>query len=120
MATKTVKYDSFKRGDTPIFEFVYSPPYVGFSWTGIVADIAMTDVEDPANNSGAAIYRTAVALTIDGDNNATLSMQPTVAESKALTPEAVYNVEAQLRDAGDTYVTTPVTGTVKIEQDYVI
>lgn len=120
MATKVIKYDSFKRGDTPVFEFIYSAPTEGFDWSGIVADIAMTDVDDPNNNSGAGIYRANVSLTINVDNTATLSMQPTVVESKALTPDTDYKVEAQLKDAGDTNVTTPVTGIVHVEQDYVI
>lgn len=119
MANKKITYDPFKRGDTPVFQFVYSPPSVGFDWTGITVDIAMTDVEDPLNNSGAAVYRPDLTPSIDAGNNATVSLQPTVVESKALTPGASYKVEAQLKQGGDN-VTTPVTGTVKILQDYVI
>lgn len=120
MANKTIKYDSFKRGDTPVFEFVYSPPTSDFDWSGIVADIAMTEIEAPDNNTGAAVYRANVALTVDGDNKASLSMQPTVFESKALTAGATYKVEAQLKDSGGSNVTTPITGLVNILQDYVI
>lgn len=119
MANKTITYDPFKRGDTPVFLFVYSPPIVGFDWTGITVDLAMTDVEDPLNNAGAAVYRANQTLSIDASNNASVSMQPTVAESKALSPDTNYKVEAQLKSGGDN-VTTPVTGTVKILQDYVI
>lgn len=120
MANQKITYDAFKRGDTPVFQFNYTPPSSSFSWTGITADLAITDVEDPANNTGAAAYTADVALTINADNSATVSIQPTVAESKALTPGTTYQVEAQLKDVGGTNVTTPVTGTVKILQDYVI
>lgn len=119
MATKTIKFDDFKRGDTPVFEFVYTAPTTDFDWSGIVVDIAMTSVEEPNSNSGAAVYRPGVSLTVDGDT-ASVSMQPTVSESKALTPGTTYKIEAQLKDGGGTNVTTPVTGTVKIIQDYVI
>src|SRR5882672_9713254 len=113
MANKNVKYDAFKRGDTPVFEFVYTPPTVGFDWTGITVDLAITDVEDPLNNTGAAVYRSNVTPTIDASNQAHVSIQPTVIESKALTPDTNYKVEAQLKQGG-TNVTTPVTGTVKV------
>ena len=120
MATKTIKYTPFKRGDTPVFRFDYTAPSDDFDWTGIVADFALTSIDAPANNAGAGVYRADVALTVNDDNSATISVQPSVAESKALTPDTDYKVEAQLKDGGGTNVTTPVTGTVKVLQDYVI
>lgn len=121
MATqKVIKYDPFKRGDTPVFEFDFTPPSTGFDWTGITADFALTNVSNPTDNTGAGVVRTGQTLTVNADNSTTVTMQPTVTESKALSPATTYKVEIQLKDAGDTNVATAVTGTVLVEQDYVI
>lgn len=117
---KVITYDPFKRGDTPVFQFNFTAPTVGFSWTGITADAAITNVAAPANNTGAGVYRAAQTLTVNGDNSTTLLVQPTVSESNALTPGATYKVEVQLKDGGGTNVATAVTGTVLVQQDYVI
>jgi len=116
---KVIQYDPFKRGDTPVFAFQFTPPFDGFDWTTITADIAMTDVSNPVDNTGAAMVRLNQALTVDVSNVASVSAQPTVLESKALTPEAEYKVEIQLKE-GSNNVATPITGSVKIVQDYII
>lgn len=120
MATKIIKYDPFKRGDTPVFSFTLKPPTVGYSWSGITADFALTAVDSPNDNTGAGVVRTAQALTTNADGTASFSVQPTVAESKALSPDTTYHVEVQLKDGGGTNVATAMTGTVLVEQDYVI
>lgn len=114
-----IQYDSFYRGDTPVFAYEFSQPYAGFSWSGVTADYAMTDIEAPDDNTGAAVVRLAQPLTIDGDNNASFQVQPTVVESKALTAGSKYMVQVQLKE-GSTNVATPVTGKVKVLQDYII
>lgn len=119
MALKTVKYESFKRGDTPVFAFRFNPPYAGFDWSTITADIAMTDVSNPTDNTGAAMVRLGQTLTTDTDNIAEVSAQLSVTESKALTPNAKYKVEIQLKE-GVSNVLTPITAEVQIAQDYVI
>lgn len=121
MATaKTIKYDSFKRGDTPVFVFQFTEPYDGFNWSGITADFAMTKENAPSNNTGASVVRTNVSLTIDGDNNASVTVQSTVNESNALTPNTLYHVEVQLKGNTGTNVATAVTGQVLVVQDYII
>jgi len=116
---KVIQYDPFYRGDTPIFAYEFTPPYDGFNWTGITADIAMTDVSNPSDNTGAAMVRLAQTLTVDANNVATVSAQPTVVESKALTPGTEYIVQVQLKEGADN-VTTPITGKVLVAQDYII
>jgi hypothetical protein len=119
MATnKTVKVEPFKRGDTPTFRFSYSNPHTGFSWTGVTIDAAMTSVEAPADNTGAAATRLNQAVTTDAQG-AHYEFTLTVAESKALTVDTEYKVEAQLKE-GTTSVSTPVTIKVKVLQDWVI
>lgn len=120
MATKVIKYDNFKRGDTPLFAFTFTAPYVGFNWVGVTADAAITAVDAPTNNSGAAVVRLDQALAVNDDGSAITSIQPTVAESKALKPNTGYKVELQLKDNSGTNVATAVTGTVYVEQDYII
>lgn len=115
----SVQFKAMKRGDTPTFMFRYSAPFVGFDWSTVLADFAMTDVNAPNDNTGAGVLRTNVVLTTDSDNKATLTVTPTIAESKALTPSTKYFVEAQLKQSG-TLVTTPITGTIKVLQDYII
>lgn len=117
---KVISYDPFKRGDTPVFQFNFSAPTTGFSWTGITADAVITSATAPTTNTGAGVYRSAQTMTINADNSATLLVQPTVAESNALAPGTNYNVEVQLKDASGTNVATAVTGTVLVQQDYVI
>lgn len=117
---KIIKYDSFKRGDTPVFAFAFTEPTVGYSWAGITVDAAITDIQAPVDNVGAGVIRLNQSLTIDASNTATFTMQPTVAESKALTPGSTYKVEIQLKQSSGAYVTTPVTGQVLVEQDYII
>ena len=116
---KVIQYDPFKKGDTPVFAFQFTPPYEGFDWDTITADIAMTDVSNPVDNVGAAMVRLNQVLTTDVNNIATVSAQLTVAESKALTAETEYKVEIQLKEGG-TNVATPITGKVTIVQDYIV
>lgn len=120
MAVKKIKYDPFKRGDTPMFAFVLKPPIVGWDWIGIIADCAITNVAAPSDNTGAGVLRLNQMLTVNPDNTASFNVQPTVAESKALTAGATYNVEVQLKSDSDTHVATASTGTVLVLQDYVI
>lgn len=120
MALKKIKYDPFKRGDTPVFSFTFSAPTVGFSWTGVTADFALTNVDNPTDNTGAGVVRTALTLTTNVDGSATCSIQPTATESKALTPSSTYKVEIQLKDSGGANVATASTGTVEVLQDYII
>ena len=116
---KVIQYDPFKKGDTPVFAFQFTPPYEGFDWDTITADIAMTDVSNPVNNVGAAMVRLDQDLTVDVNNIATVSAQLTVIESKALTADTEYKVEVQLKE-GSTNVATPITGKVTIVQDYIV
>ena len=119
MATnQTVALDPFKRGDTPTFRFSFSNPYVGFDWTTVTLDGAMTSVIAPADNTGAAAIRTSQTLVTDAQG-AHYDFTLTIAESKALTVSSQYNVECQLKQSG-TSVSTPVTAKVKVLQDYVI
>lgn len=120
MALKVIKYDPFKRGDTPVFGFTFTSPYVGFSWAGVTCDFAITDVPSPSDNTGAGVIRTAVAITDNGDGTGSASFELTTVESKALAPNTTYNVELQLKDGGGTNVATASTGTVLVQQDYVI
>lgn len=116
---KTISYDPFKRGDTPVFSFSLPSPSTGFSWTGITADAALTAVAAPTDNTGAAVIRLSQSLTVDASNTATFSFQLTIAESTALTPGTIYKVEVQLK-SGSTNVATVSTGEVLVVQDYVI
>jgi len=118
MATNTtVSVDSFKRGDTPTFRFSFSNPYAGFDWSGVTLDAAMTNIEAPENNLGAAVLRLNASLTTDSQG-AHYDFTPTIVESKALIV-GDYKIEAQLKQGGTT-VATPVTVKVKVLQDYVI
>lgn len=117
---RTIIYKPFKRGDTPVFAFQFPSPAVGFSWSGITADFAMTAASAPSDNTGAAVLRLAQALSVDGNDQASFSVQPTTTESKALIPGTTYNIEVQLKDSGGAHVATASTGTVIVEQDYVI
>jgi hypothetical protein len=117
---RTIIYKDMKRGDTPVFQFLFPSPAAGFSWSGITADFSMTAVASPADNSGAAILRLTQALSVDGNNQASFSVQPTTTESNALIPNTKYNIEVQLKDSGGVHVATAVTGTITVDQDYVI
>lgn len=118
MATnKTVTVDPFKRGDTPTFRFSFTNPYAGFDWSLITLDAAMTDVQSPSDNTGAAVLRTNQTLTTDTDG-AHYDFTPTITESKALSVTD-YRIEAQLKQGGTT-VATPATVKVKVLQDYII
>lgn len=117
---KTITYkESFKRGDTPVFVFKFLAPYDGFNWSVVTADIAMTADAAPTSNASAAVLRLGQSLTVNADNNATVTMQPTPEESRALTPGINYTVEAQLKQ-GMANIVTPITGKVKVDQDFVI
>ena len=117
---KTISYkEPFDRGDTPVFVFKFLPPYEGFNWTVVTADIAMTADAAPTSNASAAVLRLNQSLTVDADNSATVSMQPTPEESKALTPGINYTVEVQLKQ-GVANIVTPIRGKVKVSQDFVI
>lgn len=116
---KVIKYASMKRGDTPVFGFQFLKPYDGFNWSVVTADIAMTAEAAPTTNAGAAMLRIGQGLTVDSEGNATVTAQPTPTESQALKPGIEYTVEVQLKQ-GTTNVTTPVTGKIKVEQDFII
>lgn len=117
---KIIKLDSFKRGDTPVFTFTFSPPSASYDWSGTTADFAMTNVAAPTTNAGAALLRTALSLTTDADNNASISVKPNTTESGAFIPGTEYTIEVQLKDTGGANVATAVTAIVTVEQDYVI
>lgn len=121
MATKQIQYESFKRGDTPTFRFDLEPPtdQPAYDWSGTTADMSITRIENPGDNTAAGVYRPNVSLTVGTGNIATVSMQPTIVESKALSPGENYFVEIQLKEGG-VNVITPISGTVLVEQDYVI
>lgn len=116
-ASTVISVESFKRGDTPTFRFSFSNPYAGFDWSGISLDGAMTNVQAPSDNTGAAALRSNQALVTDS-NGAHYDFTLTVVESKALIV-GDYKVEVQLKQ-GTTTVTTPVTVKVKVLQDYII
>lgn len=119
MATnQIVTLDPFKRGDTPTFRFTFSNPYAGFDWSGITLDGAMTSIQAPDDNTGAAAVRLNQSLTTNA-TGAYYQFTLTIAESKALTIGAQYTVECQLKQGGTT-VATPATAKVKVLQDYVI
>lgn len=119
MALSFIKRDSFKRGDTAAFNYQFSEPSPGFDWSTITLDCALTDVNAPNDNSGAAAIRTAQTVTVNTDNSAYYIFQLTPAESNALIPGATYIDECQLKQ-GTSYVSTAVSGKTKIAQDYVI
>ena len=119
MATNiTVELDPFKRGDTPTFYFSFSNPSVGFDWSTITLDAALTDDTAPTSNSDAAAIRTNQTLTTDSQG-AHYAFTITTTESKALTVGSTYFAEVQLKQSG-TSVATPITCKVKVLQDYVI
>jgi hypothetical protein len=117
-ANTTVTLNPFKRGDTPTFRFEFSNPYTGFDWSGITADCAMTDIENPNDNTGAAATRLNQPLQTSS-TGAYYEFTLTIVESKALAVETQYKVEIQLKQ-GTTVVVTPVTANVKVLQDYII
>lgn len=120
MAVKPIKRDSFKRGDTACFVYEFTEPYDGFDWSGVTIDCALTAVEAPSTNTGAAAVRTGESLTVDADNVASYHFQLTAAESNALVAGTAYKDECQLKESSGTYVTTPITGQTTIAQDYII
>ena len=113
-----VSLDPFKRGDTANFRFQFSNPYIGFDWTSITLDGAMTTIDAPSDNTGAAAVRVGQTLVTDAQG-AHYDFSLTVTESKSLIVDSQYNVECQLKQ-GATSVATPATGRVKVIQDYVI
>lgn len=117
---KEVKLESFKKGDTPIFGFEFDPEDTTFDWTGYTIDCALTSVEAPTDNSGAGASRIGQPLVVDASKVATYDFQLTELESKALAADGEYRIEAQLKDAGSVNVGTPITGKIKVEQDYII
>lgn len=118
MANQEVKLESFKRGDTPTFRFDFTDPSSGYNWSGVTIDCVMTNVEAPANNSGAAATRIGQVLT-EESGSAYFDFTLTASESNALEAGSEYKVEAQLKESGTT-VLTPVTAKVKVLQDYAI
>lgn len=119
MATKVIKIPSFKRGDTPSIQFVFTAPTPTYSWTGTTVDIAVTNQAAPANNTGAVAIRTAIVPTVNSTTNtATATLTLTAVESGNLIPGTTYHVEPQLKQGS--LVNTPVTATFIPEQDYVI
>lgn len=120
MAPKTIKYEPFKRGDTPVFEFIFNTPTEEYDWSNVVLDAAMTNSDSPTDNSSAAVARVNQSLAVDLDgSSARYELQPTPEESKAFVP-GKYRIEVQLKDNGGMNVATPLTGEVAIIQDYVI
>lgn len=118
---KVINYESFYRGETPNFVFVFSQPYVGFSWSSMLLDGAMTSNTSPTSNSDAGVVRLNETLTVDSSNNASYTMKPTVAESMALTPGATYYLQVKLKDSvTPANAVKPLTGKVIVAQDYVI
>lgn len=115
---QTITLPDFKRGDTPTFRFNFTDPYVGFDWSAITLDCALTDETAPTTNAGANAIRLNQTLQTDADG-AYYEFTLTVAESKALTPGGSYMAECQLKQ-GSTSVATPVTAKVKVLQDYII
>lgn len=121
MATKikTIDRGELKRGVTACYQYNFTPPYVGYDWSVVTVDCALTAVGAPQDNSGAVATRLNQALTINVDNTATYLFQLTETESKNLVPGSEYKDECKLRENG-TYAVKPVTGKMKIVQDYVI
>lgn len=119
MATKVIKRDEFKRGDTAGFMYVFTEPYAGYDWTNVTIDCSFTAVEAPNDNTGAAATRIDQVLVVDSSNTASYLFQLTETESQSLIPGATYKDECQLKENG-TYKITPVTGQTKIVQDYII
>lgn len=118
-ALKVIKRDPFKRGDTVAFLYQFDPPYAGFDWTTVQLDCALTDIQAPTDNTGAAALRQNQALTVNSDNSAYYVFQLTHTESLTLTPAATYQDECQLKQSGTNYI-TPVQGQTTISQDYII
>lgn len=117
MANTVKSLDAFKRGDTPTFRFEFTNPYSGFDWSGVSLDAAMTSASAPNDNTGAGATRLNEALSIS-TTGAYYEFTLTITESKALTPNTDYFIEAQLKSGALTV--TPVTVKVKVLQDYVI
>lgn len=103
-----------------MFAYTFSSPSDDFDWTEVTLDAAITAIVAPTDNAGAGVIRLEQELTVDADNNASYELTPTVSESEALEAGAKYKVEVQLKDNGGANVTTAVTGTVTVEQDYII
>jgi hydrogenase maturation factor HypF (carbamoyltransferase family) len=78
----------------------------------------LTDVQAPADNSGADAVRLNQPLQTNA-NGAYYEFTLTIAESKSLTVGATYMAEVQLKQSG-TVVVTPVTGKTKVLQDYIV
>ena len=114
----TVDLKPFKKGDTPTFQLFFKNPSPDFNWAGITIDVAMTDVQAPTTNAGAAAIRLGQSLQV-GNGGVFYDFLLTVAESKALEVGAQYFVEGQLKQGTD-IVVTPVTAKVKILQDYIV
>jgi len=112
-----VELDPFKRGDTANFQFSFSNPYVGFNWSTVTLDGAMTDVSAPTDNTGAGAVRLNQVLTTNAQG-AYYNFTLTPTESKAL-DIATYKVECQIKQGGIA-VATPTTAKVQVLQDYVV
>lgn len=118
-ALKVIKRDPFKRGDTVCFQYEFDPPFVGYDWSVVLLDCALTMVSAPTNNTGAAAVRLNQTLTVNPDNSALYIFQLTHAESITLVPGKTYIDECQLKEGGVNYL-TPIQGKALIEQDYII
>ena len=114
-----IKRDPFKRGDTPVFRYEFEPPYVGYDWSTVLLDCALTSVDEPTDNAAAAAVRLNQALTVNPDGTAYYLFQLTHAESLTLVPDDTYRDECQLKEGGTNYL-TPIQGETVIAQDYVI
>lgn len=119
MSLKTIKRQPFKRGDTACFLYNLSPPSVGFDWSTVTVDCALTAQTAPTDNTQAAAIRTSQPLTVNADGTASYAFQLTLAESQALIPGTTYIDECQLKQGG-LYATTAVTGQTVVAQDYII
>lgn len=116
---KVTKRDPFKRGDTVCFMYVFDPPYVGYNWSAVQLDCALTMDSSPTANTSAAAVRLNQALTVNPDGSAQYLFQLTHAESSALIPDKTYIDECQLKESGTNYL-TPIQGQTVVSQDYII
>lgn len=107
-----------KIGDTPTFHYRFAIQGNLFDWANIVADISITKVPNPVDNSGASVLRTNQAITVQPDNSAYLALTIKREEAEKLEP-GNYMIEVQLRNTKSELVSTVFTGTITVVQDYI-
>lgn len=118
-AAKIIKRDSFKRGDTVCFQYLFQPPFAGYDWTQVRVNCALTAQTAPNDNTLAAAVRTNQSLTINTDASAYFLFQLTHAESAALTVGTTYTDECQMIENSTNYL-TPIQGQSTVAQDFYI